>query len=92
MKVLEPGRQQNGWATETNCTGNGNGGGGCGAKLLVEEGDLYKTHHYDYSGGHDTYITFRCSQCRVQTDINNVPFAIQAKVRDKEQRPRESEK
>ena len=38
MKVLEKGP---GWGIECKCTGSGNGGGGCGAKLLVERGDLF---------------------------------------------------
>lgn len=70
MKILKKGREQKGWSQEFECTGKGNDGGGCGAKLLVEFGDLYKTHHYDYGGGHDEYVTFRCACCRVQTDID----------------------
>lgn len=70
MKVLNPGREQRGWSAEFTCTGKGNGGGGCGAKLLVEFTDLYKTHHYDYGGGHDVFITFTCSCCGVETDID----------------------
>ncbi len=70
MKVLEKGRPQRGWAKEFTCTGRGNGGGGCGAKLLVEFPDLYHTHHYDYGGGHDVYVTFRCADCGVETDID----------------------
>jgi hypothetical protein len=41
MKVLEKGP---GWSMEVVCTGRGNGGCGCGAKLLVERGDVYLTH------------------------------------------------
>lgn len=74
MQVLEKGRPQKGWTKEFVCTGAGNGGGGCGAKLLVEQNDVYQTHHYDYGGGHDVYNTFRCPECGVQTDIGNVPF------------------
>jgi hypothetical protein len=76
MKVLKPGREQTGWAHELKCTGNGNGGGGCGATLLVEQADVYKTHVWDYGGGHDTYNTFRCP-CGVQTDLSSsvdLPF------------------
>ena len=36
MKVLQPGRPQQGWSTEATCTGKGNGDGGCGARLLVD--------------------------------------------------------
>lgn len=70
MKILAQGRPQRGWAAEFVCTGKGNGGGGCGARLLVEHPDLYYTHHYDYGGGHDMYVTFRCTACGVETDID----------------------
>ncbi len=70
MQVIKKGRPQRGWAKEFTCSGKGNGGGGCGAVLLVEQGDLYKTHNYDYGGGHDVYVTFRCAECGVQTDID----------------------
>lgn len=69
MKVIKKGREQVGWAKEFTCTGNGNGGGGCGAVLLVEINDIYQTHHYDHGGGHDIFNTFRCPECRVETDI-----------------------
>lgn len=68
MKILEPGRQQQGWAIEAKCTGRGNGDGGCGAKLLVEQGDLFTTQ----STARDEtthYTTFRCAQCGVLTDL-----------------------
>lgn len=69
MKVLEPGRDQNGWSCECRCSGHGNGNGGCGAKLLVEFDDLFLTfrHARDET---DTFITFECSECRVWTDID----------------------
>lgn len=70
MKVLAKGRPQKGWSHEFVCTGKGNGGGGCGAKLLVEFGDLYITRSYDYTGGCDSYVTFRCAECSVETDID----------------------
>jgi len=73
MKVLEKGRAQKGWSKQTKCTGSGNGGGGCGAKLLVEQGDLYKTYHHSYDGSTDTYVTFKCADCGVETDITGVP-------------------
>ncbi len=68
MKVLKPGRAQKGWAKEFTCTGTGNGGGGCGALLLVEFGDLYKTYH-SCMGETETFITFSCRCCNVETDI-----------------------
>lgn len=75
MKVLEKGP---GWSMECKCTGSGNGGCGCGAKLLIEMGDIYLTHNYDYGGGHDVFYTFRCIDCGVETDIeeSKVPNLI----------------
>jgi len=75
VKVLAPGRQQTGWATEAICTGGGNGGGGCGAKLLVDETDLYKTFEgANYGGETPTPIaTFRCMACGVETDVREIP-------------------
>jgi hypothetical protein len=72
MKVLAKGTGQKGWAKKHTCTGNGNGEGGCGAKLLVEEGDLFQTqrnclHETDY------FVTFKCPECGVLTDIDNYP-------------------
>lgn len=69
MKVLEKGREQKGWSKEYHCSGGGNGLGGCNAKLLVEEGDLFKTSSSDYTGHTDHYTTFQCSECQVLTDI-----------------------
>jgi hypothetical protein len=68
VKVIEPGRQQNGWSTECVCTGSGNGGGGCGAKLLVESHDLYKTTIPSLDEV-ETCVTFQCVSCGVQTDL-----------------------
>lgn len=75
MKVLEKGRAQKGWSKQAKCTGSGNGGGGCGAKLLVEQGDLYKTwrHCLDDS---EMFITFKCASCGVETDLAGVPGGV----------------
>ena len=71
MKVLRPGREQRGWAGEFACTGNGNGGGGCGAKLLVEEGDIFDTFQGANYGGDspERVQTFACGACGVWNDI-----------------------
>lgn len=70
MKTIAPGRPQQGWATEATCTGLGNGNGGCKAKLLVEQADLYRTesHARDET---TPYTTFTCSQCGVETDLQD---------------------
>lgn len=82
MKVLEKGP---GWSMEVRCTGAGNGGCGCGARLLVERGDIYLTHSYDYGGGHDIYYTIRCPECNVETDIDEskVPSLVKREVLDR---------
>ena len=74
MKLIKEGRKQTGWSKEFECTGKGNGGGGCGAILLVEQGDVYKTFRSDYGGGTESYNTFKCSECGVETDIGAIPF------------------
>ena len=75
MKVIKRGKKQKGWAVEFECTGDGNGDGGCGAILLVEEGDLYLTSRSYYDGSRDTFTTFTCSCCGVQTDVE-VPIRV----------------
>lgn len=82
MKVLKKGRKQKGWSTEANCTGHGNGGGGCGAKLLIEESDLYFTfsHARDETERH---VTFTCCECGVETDLRDVPGQIQHRLPEK---------
>lgn len=71
MKVIKKGRPQKGWAKELACTGFGNGGGGCGAILLVEEGDLYPTGSSSCDGTSETYTTFQCIACGVETDVTD---------------------
>ena len=75
MKVIKRGKKQKGWAMEFECTGEGNGDGGCGATLLVEESDLYLTYRGYYDGSSDTYTTFTCSCCGVETDVE-VPIRV----------------
>ena len=81
MKVLEKGRPQAGWAKECKCTGDGNGGVGCGAKLLVDAGDLYKTHRY-CRDEHDVFTTFKCPECGVETDIDGAPYNVTKNLPD----------
>jgi len=70
MKVLEPGREQKGWAVQKRCTGDGNGGGGCGALLLVEQADIFLTesHARDET---TRYVSFKCPACGVTTDFDD---------------------
>jgi hypothetical protein len=67
MKVLQKGRKQNGWAKEKECTGVGHGLGGCGAKLLVEERDIYETGCRGDEG--ELFRTFKCPECGVETNF-----------------------
>lgn len=70
MKVVKKGAGQKVWAKECTCTGKGNGGGGCGAKLHVEQGDLFQTRFVeDYLDTPKRYITFECPECKVFTNI-----------------------
>jgi len=89
MKVLVKGRPQKGWSVEAVCTGEGNGKGGCGAKLLVEEDDVFKTQA-SVMGEVTWYITFRCPECQVLTDLDDsdrrtdeVPAHVWAKAPNK---------
>lgn len=75
MKIIERGREQKGWAKECVCTGDGNGGGGCGAKLLVEQVDLYRTSS-SCRDETDYFNTFSCAQCGVETDLKNLTSNI----------------
>jgi hypothetical protein len=85
MKVLKAGTNKKGWAKELICSGEGNHDGGCGSLLLVEFADLYKTcsHSLDET---DTYITFQCPSCGVETDIKNVPIPNQHQISAKNKR------
>jgi hypothetical protein len=83
MKVIQKGREQKGWSTEATCTGVGNGGGGCGAVLFVEQPDMYKTYRHSYDGDKETFVTFECIECGIETDIPNVPYQIISKIKDK---------
>ncbi len=77
MKTIKKGRPQKGWAKKVKCTGHGNGEGGCGAQLLVEQGDLYKTFRHCYGDSSPTvYITFSCQECGVETDIKDAPSTV----------------
>ena len=88
MKVLEKGRDQKGWSTEAKCTGAGNGNGGCGALLLVEEPDLYCTFN-TIRGETDVFVTFRCVECDVETDIKNYPADKKRNLRLKQEKESE---
>lgn len=80
MEVLKKGRKQKGWTIKHICTGEGNGDGGCGAELLVSEGDMYRTYSSHYDGSTDSYVTFTCPCCGVETDIDDVPGSIESKL------------
>ena len=92
MKVLKPGREQKGWSMEATCTGRGNGEGGCGAELLVEEDDIYRTVSGHYDGSTDYYETFKCSECGVETDFKTgiVPSKVVDKILKKKKEEQEN--
>lgn len=68
VKVIKPGRDQKGWSIEWTCSGDGNGGGGCGAMLLVEQPDLFRTSK-SCRDETDYFVTFKCMSCGVMTDL-----------------------
>lgn len=76
MKVIEKGRPQQGWSVERSCTGAGNGNGGCGARLLVEEGDVFTTYSNPMGRDPTWFYTFECPQCGVLTDIEHPPQRV----------------
>lgn len=81
MKILKKGKPPGSWTTECFCSGKGNGGGGCGAKLLVEESDLFITTA-SARDEFDFFVTFRCLDCKVQTDIPRlgIPVRVYNKI------------
>lgn len=91
MKTIEKGRPQKGWAKELKCTGAGNQGGGCGALLLVEQADVYRTESHcrdEFS----TYNTFTCQECGVETDIKELlHFPVPSKASWLERKGKEVE-
>lgn len=76
MKTLAKGRKQTGWATETVCTGEGHGGGGCGAKLLVDTGDLFYMNRSLMGGETERYVTFECQECESLNRLKDVPKEV----------------
>jgi hypothetical protein len=84
MKIIKPGREQKGWAREEDRTGHGNDGGGCGARLLVEEADLFVTSRGGYGDDSpDLFLTFKCAACGVATDVKRPPAGLLDRVRDR---------
>lgn len=84
MEIIKKGRIQKGWAKKSVCTGNGNGGGGCGAKLLVSASDLFATRRQIEDRCAETFATFTCPLCGVDTNIRNVPHRISSDLPSKE--------
>lgn len=80
MKIIKKGREQKGWSAEFECTGNGNGNGGCGSILLVEQKDIYQTNRHSYGDTFpDYFLTFKCCNCGVLTDIPDRFCPLKAK-------------
>jgi Zn finger protein HypA/HybF involved in hydrogenase expression len=83
MKILEHGNGKTEWNFESICTGSGNNTWGCGAKLLVEESDLYFTYSSHYDGSNEAYVTFRCPECGQQTDVKGIPNNVIQRMRSR---------
>ena len=79
MKVLEKGSGQKGWSVKADCTGDGNGNGGCGAKLFVEQADMFLLPMMRQGSAlKQDSATFECVECGVLTDISTVPGHVRA--------------
>lgn len=76
VKTIKKGRKQKGWAKKHKCTGDGNDEAGCGAKLLIEQDDLFETSQSCMGKEIDYFVTFKCQECGQLTDIDNAPSNI----------------
>lgn len=91
MKVLEKGDVRP-WSREVECTGRGNtrkANGDpsvpCGARLLVEKGDLFQTYSSFMGRDEEWFITIECPECGTWTDIE-APFDPQGLPKYKERK------
>lgn len=77
MKVIEPGREQNNWATETAYTKNKNNNNNYNTKLLIKQKNLFKTYKNDHNNT-KTHITFQYYSYKIKTNLpkNNIPKNI----------------
>lgn len=73
MKVVKPGA---GWSIEATCTGKGWNDGGCGAELLVEKDDLFRSTVSQMGRDTCSHVLFRCCQCGVRTSLGNSDDAV----------------
>ena len=71
MKVLKKGAQR-GWFVQSVCTGEGQANAGCGAALLVQEEDLFRTEGSPTRHIADC-VTFKCVACGALTDLPEGP-------------------
>jgi len=72
MRVVKPGVAKT-WSVKATCSGKGSGGGGCGAELVVEETDLFRTSRGYYDGSTDNFVTFSCPECGILNNISERP-------------------
>lgn len=77
MKIIKESKK---WSKKIRCTSKGNGDDGCGAILLIEARDLYRTYDCDYNGPDSIYNTFTCPCCKA---LNDVCVPSYVKVKDK---------
>jgi hypothetical protein len=70
MEVIKKGNPK-GWEKEVTCTGKGNHNDGCGAVLKVCKDDLFISETSSYDGSGESYITIRCCECGVWTDLGS---------------------
>jgi hypothetical protein len=74
MQVLEKSQPKNQWTETVTCTGVPNVRQGCGAKLIINEDDLFRIEIGN--AGFQHYIAqFQCPECGVRTDFDDYPNA-----------------
>lgn len=72
MKILEPGNgKKKEWTLTVDCDR-------CGAKLLLDQGDLFRSDIMNTRAKMEHYVSFKCMQCKKETNIEiyYIPDAI----------------
>ena len=66
------------WKIEAICTGHGNDDKGCGAKLVINENDIFVTAHFGSVCETEFFFSFRCPKCGKLTDVpkKNIPREV----------------
>lgn len=82
-KICNGTENPNQWKIEATCTGAGwdqNRKKPCNALFELNQRDIYKRTHLDYSGDSETYYGFICPDCGCFTELkeNNIPSYVKS--------------